>query len=382
MAVSREPEFRTTRMREGYDLDAVDDFVDLVIDALEGRAAGRSVTPEQIEAEEFKVVRMREGYVMDDVDDWLDAAAAELRRMRKAAQASQQVSAQAYNPQTATMGGAPVGAPPVSAPPVGPPPVGPPSVGPPPVSQPPASPPVAPPVLPPPAAAGYAAPPSSPAGPPTQSNPTYPSYYETSHGTSHGTAHGSTASYDTQAYDPLTDSAVNELDPVLRALDPSFGTSKEQYAQTPARAPEPAVDDSSIAPSSTPSTGLHHIEIWVRDLDSATRSFGWLFERLGWTLFQAWENGRSWQAPGGGPYVVLECSPDLSWVAYDRKAPGLNHLALAVPEQWMVDRIVSEAPAYGWRLMFADRHPHAGGPHHYAAYMENEDGYEVEVVAP
>ena len=368
MAVSREPEFRTTRMREGYDLDAVDDFVDVVIDALDGRSSGRSITPEQIEAEEFKVVRMREGYVMDDVDDWLDAAASELRTRRKAVAAQQtqhqQVPANAYAqgpgmapaapglpPAGPVMGAAPV-APPVSAPP-----------------------PAAPPVMPPPVNGGYGQ-----SGP--QSNPSYPvaPYYDTSHGTAHGTSQ-----YDTQAYDPLTDSAVNELDPVLRALDPSYvqpaapaAPPQEQYQ----RAPEPSVEETSLAPSSTPSTGLHHIEIWVRDLDSATRSFGWLFERLGWTLFQAWENGRSWQAPGGGPYVVIECSPDLSWVAYDRKAPGLNHLALAVPEQWMVDRIVSEAPSYGWHLMFADRHPHAGGPHHYAAYMENEDGYEVEVVAP
>ncbi|GAA2692505.1 hypothetical protein GCM10010412_083440 [Nonomuraea recticatena] len=28
------------------------------------------------------------------------------------------------------------------------------------------------------------------------------------------------------------------------------------------------------------------------------------------------------------------------------------------------------------RLMFADRHPHAGGP----AYLENEQGFEVELV--
>ncbi|HEY9375477.1 MAG TPA: DivIVA domain-containing protein, partial [Jiangellaceae bacterium] len=72
MAVSRDPAFRTVRMKEGYDLDAVDDFVDRVIDALEGRPGGRSLTPEKIEAQEFKVVRMREGYSMDDVDDWLD----------------------------------------------------------------------------------------------------------------------------------------------------------------------------------------------------------------------------------------------------------------------------------------------------------------------
>ena len=58
MAVTREPEFGTVRMREGYDLDDVDDFVDLVIDTLEGRGAKR-VTPEQIERYEFRVVRMK-----------------------------------------------------------------------------------------------------------------------------------------------------------------------------------------------------------------------------------------------------------------------------------------------------------------------------------
>ena len=33
------------------------------------------------------------------------------------------------------------------------------------------------------------------------------------------------------------------------------------------------------------------------------------------------------------------------------------------------------------RLMFADRHPFAGGPDHRAAYLEDADGYEVELVA-
>jgi len=31
--------------------------------------------------------------------------------------------------------------------------------------------------------------------------------------------------------------------------------------------------------------------------------------------------------------------------------------------------------------MFSDLHPHAGGPQHYAAYLENYDGFEVELVA-
>ena len=42
---------------------------------------------------------------------------------------------------------------------------------------------------------------------------------------------------------------------------------------------------------------------------------------------------------------------------------------------------MTESQARGWRLLFADRHPHAGGPEHYGAYLENEDGFEVELVA-
>jgi hypothetical protein len=32
-------------------------------------------------------------------------------------------------------------------------------------------------------------------------------------------------------------------------------------------------------------------------------------------------------------------------------------------------------------LLLADRHPRAGGPAHYAAYLENGGGFEVELVA-
>ena len=38
-------------------------------------------------------------------------------------------------------------------------------------------------------------------------------------------------------------------------------------------------------------------------------------------------------------------------------------------------------PGHGWTPLFADRYPWAGGPEHYAAYLENTDGFEVELVA-
>ncbi len=46
-----------------------------------------------------------------------------------------------------------------------------------------------------------------------------------------------------------------------------------------------------------------------------------------------------------------------------------------------LDALVTDAGAHGWRLLFADRHPYAGGPEHYAAYLEDAAGFEVELVA-
>jgi hypothetical protein len=43
--------------------------------------------------------------------------------------------------------------------------------------------------------------------------------------------------------------------------------------------------------------------------------------------------------------------------------------------------LTTEAPAHGWTLLFPQAHPYAGGPDHYAAYLTNTDGFEVELVA-
>ncbi|MFF3677988.1 VOC family protein [Streptomyces sp. NPDC002120] len=124
---------------------------------------------------------------------------------------------------------------------------------------------------------------------------------------------------------------------------------------------------------------LHHVELWVPDLDRAVASFGWLLGALGHTPHQHWSNGRSWRL--GPTYLVVERSPALTADEHDRCRPGLNHLAFHVEDDTEVERLAREATRHGWRLMFPDRHPHAGGAAQYAAYLENEDGFEVELVA-
>ncbi|SEN80195.1 VOC family protein [Actinacidiphila rubida] len=128
-----------------------------------------------------------------------------------------------------------------------------------------------------------------------------------------------------------------------------------------------------------PHGALHHVELWVPDLPRAVGSLGRLLEALGYRPFQSWEAGRSWRL--GPTYLVVEQSPALTADAHDRCRPGLNHLAFHVEDAAAVERLVSDAMRHGWRLMYPDRHPHAGGPQHYAAYLENDDGFEVELVA-
>ena len=129
-----------------------------------------------------------------------------------------------------------------------------------------------------------------------------------------------------------------------------------------------------------PVTGtLHHVEVWVPDLDRAVASWGWLLETLGYSEFQHWAAGRSWQL--GDTYIVVEQSSDLRPGGHDRRRAGLNHLAFHVPDARAVDILVQQAPRYGWQLLFAEKHPYAGGAGHYAAYLENTDGFEVELVA-
>jgi len=124
---------------------------------------------------------------------------------------------------------------------------------------------------------------------------------------------------------------------------------------------------------------VHHLELWVADLNEAIESWGWLLERLGYQLSDQWTNGRSWHQHQ--MYIVLEAGPDRVVARHDRLRPGLNHVAFFAGSRSEVDAIVTEAHDHGWNLLFPDRHPFAGGSTTYTGYLENSAGFEVELVA-
>lgn len=124
---------------------------------------------------------------------------------------------------------------------------------------------------------------------------------------------------------------------------------------------------------------LHHLDIWVSDIEVADTSLGWLLGALGYQLVDTWTVGRSWRL--GEAYIVLESGPDVLRGTYQRRRPGLNHVAFHAGSERDVDELTAEAIGHGWKLLFADLHPHAGGPAHDAAYLEDGGGFEVELVA-
>ena len=92
-----------------------------------------------------------------------------------------------------------------------------------------------------------------------------------------------------------------------------------------------------------------------------------------------WGHGFAYEL--GPLYLVVEAGPDVLPAPHERCRAGLNHLAVHAGARADVDALVDSCAEGGWSLMFAEKHPFAGGPDHYAAYLENTSGFEVELVA-
>ena len=125
---------------------------------------------------------------------------------------------------------------------------------------------------------------------------------------------------------------------------------------------------------------LHHLTLWVPDLSRSEPPWRWLLGELGYGFDRTLERVLVFRHPSGFA-VALEQSPDMvPGMLYSRLRPGLNHVAFAVESGAALDRITSEAAEHGWSTMPTDRHPIARAAQ--VAYLEDSDGFEVELVAP
>ena len=87
------------------------------------------------------------------------------------------------------------------------------------------------------------------------------------------------------------------------------------------------------------STGtIHHIELYVSDLNVSMNFWEWFLEGLGYTRFQSWENGRSFKL--GEMYLVfVQVEERFKDKTYHRCGVGLNHLAFRARSREHVDAV-------------------------------------------
>lgn len=127
--------------------------------------------------------------------------------------------------------------------------------------------------------------------------------------------------------------------------------------------------------------GLHHVAVWVADVSVADAEWGWLLHAVGFERTEQGADGNTWSA-GDGPYLTLTTSPSLSRLDHDRRAPGVNHFAFLGGTRAQVDAVMASASANGWRPLYQERYPVAGGPSHYAGWLESSSlGFKAEIVA-
>lgn len=126
---------------------------------------------------------------------------------------------------------------------------------------------------------------------------------------------------------------------------------------------------------------LHHIEIYVSDLTKTITFWDWLFTELNYEKYQKWDSGISWKY--GETYIVfVQAEERFMDVPFHRCRVGLNHLAFHAKSKEHVNELTGKLKEKGIKILYSDKHPHAGGTKHYAVYFEDPDRIKVEIVAP
>nr|WP_263314430.1 VOC family protein [Mammaliicoccus sp. Marseille-Q6498] len=128
------------------------------------------------------------------------------------------------------------------------------------------------------------------------------------------------------------------------------------------------------------SASIHHIELYVSNLEVSRKFYSWLLEKLGYQLYQDWKEGFSFKLDD--TYIVfVQVEDEFLKYGYHRKRIGLNHLAFRVQDRKAVDEINQLLDQYNISKLYNDQYPYAGGKGHYAVYFEDPDRIKLEIVS-
>jgi catechol 2,3-dioxygenase-like lactoylglutathione lyase family enzyme len=125
----------------------------------------------------------------------------------------------------------------------------------------------------------------------------------------------------------------------------------------------------------------HHIEIYCSNLEKSKEFWSWFLDILGYKTYQSWSDGLSLKL-GETYFVFVQADMSLGEFNYNRRNPGLNHMAFHAINREQVDKVTNKLKERKMRILYEDRHPYAGGSNYYAVFFEDPEKIKIELVAP
>lgn len=127
---------------------------------------------------------------------------------------------------------------------------------------------------------------------------------------------------------------------------------------------------------------LHHIEIYVSNLDVSHAFWSALLAKIGYEEDGRWADGFTLACGDGAYLTFVQVAEKHAFRRYHRSGVGLNHMAFKVKGREVVDLLRRHCQEAGITCLYDDRYPFAnGGTDYYALFIEDPDRIKVEFVA-
>ena len=127
---------------------------------------------------------------------------------------------------------------------------------------------------------------------------------------------------------------------------------------------------------------LHHIEIYVSNVDVSFPFWSGLLAQIGYKESGKWGDGFTLANERDAYLTFVQVAESHAFRQYHRCGVGLNHLAFKVNGRDAVDSLRRYCLANGITSLYDEKYPFAnGGTDYYALFIEDPDRIKVEFVA-
>jgi catechol 2,3-dioxygenase-like lactoylglutathione lyase family enzyme len=122
---------------------------------------------------------------------------------------------------------------------------------------------------------------------------------------------------------------------------------------------------------------LHHLALTAADLTKTGEFYDEVLGAVGYTRSHTGETFCMWG--GQHPEILLYAVEGEDSSPHRKGSPGLQHLALEVPDRATVDAVHEAAVAGGWDVVFPPQLYPGYAEGYYAVFVEDPDGSRWEV---